>query len=186
MSKGPGGIERRIGELFASTRDRGLSVTEIADHAFALGGRTATRAQRLSATRAAHRLLRRMKEADARARQLNAQAHRETKAAGFSQDHDEKPARSGEELDRQLEQHRAYEAALKATEAYRRSEELSAFVRQFGSWLHIVKMSQGRPRGEREFWRATADKSGTLYFHPPDRSDQGLGCLDPTRWRDLG
>ena len=55
MSKGPGAIESRIAELFAATRDRGLSVAEIADHAFALKGRPATRAQRLSATRAAHR-----------------------------------------------------------------------------------------------------------------------------------
>jgi hypothetical protein len=52
MSKGPGAIESRIAELFAATRDRDLTVTEIADRAFELDGATATRAQRLSATRA--------------------------------------------------------------------------------------------------------------------------------------
>lgn len=55
MSKGPGEVERRIAELFAAPRDRGLSVAEIADHAFARDERLATRAQRLSATRAAGR-----------------------------------------------------------------------------------------------------------------------------------
>ena len=29
-------------------------------------------------------------------------------------------------------------------------------------------MGDERQRGEKEFWRATADKKGTLYFHPPD------------------
>jgi hypothetical protein len=70
MSKGPGAVEKRIAELIAATRDRGLTVAEIADHAFALGGRPPRRAQRLSATRAAHRLLRRIKEADKSASKL--------------------------------------------------------------------------------------------------------------------
>jgi hypothetical protein len=51
MSKGPGEIERRTAGLFAATRDRGLSrglsVAEIADHAFDMGGGAPTRAQRL-------------------------------------------------------------------------------------------------------------------------------------------
>jgi hypothetical protein len=62
MSRGPGQIEQRIGELFATTRDRALSITDITAHVFALEGAPATRAQRLSATRAAHRLLRRAEE----------------------------------------------------------------------------------------------------------------------------
>jgi hypothetical protein len=76
MSKGAGQIESRIVELFAATPDRALSVADIADHAFALGGRTATRAQRLSETTAAHRLLRRIKESRGRASQLIDEAHR--------------------------------------------------------------------------------------------------------------
>jgi len=66
MSHGPGIIERRIAELFGAMSgeviSRPLSVAEITDHAFALKGRRATRAQRLSTTRAAHRLIRRTKE----------------------------------------------------------------------------------------------------------------------------
>jgi hypothetical protein len=52
MSKGPGTVEKRIAELFAATRDRALSIADIADHAFELVGRPASREQRLSATRA--------------------------------------------------------------------------------------------------------------------------------------
>jgi hypothetical protein len=60
MSKGSGRIERRIGELFAATKDRALSVGDLARHAFELAdGVAPDRKQRLSATRAAHRLLRR-------------------------------------------------------------------------------------------------------------------------------
>jgi hypothetical protein len=60
MSKGSGRVERRIGELFAATRDRGLSVADLARHAFELADDVAPdRKQRLSATRAAHRLLNR-------------------------------------------------------------------------------------------------------------------------------
>jgi hypothetical protein len=81
MSKGPGTIESRIADLFAATRDRALSVAEIAGHAFDMGGGTPTRAQRLSATRAAHRLLKRIREAAKRRVELHAQAHREAEAA---------------------------------------------------------------------------------------------------------
>jgi hypothetical protein len=60
VSKGPGRIERRIGELFAATKDRALSIGDLARHAFELpDGWWPDRKQRRSATRAAHRLLRR-------------------------------------------------------------------------------------------------------------------------------
>src|SRR3954452_10225249 len=60
MSRGPGRVEQRIGELFAGTKDRPLSIGELAAHAFNLdNGIAPDRKQRLSATRAAHRLLRR-------------------------------------------------------------------------------------------------------------------------------
>jgi hypothetical protein len=94
MSHGPGIIERRVAELFAATTGsnlpfskqveiipRLLSVADIADYAFDLKGRPAMRAQRLSATRAAHRLIARAKETDAKAHKLISQAHRETEAA---------------------------------------------------------------------------------------------------------
>jgi hypothetical protein len=62
MSRGPGIIERRITELFAATRDRALSIEDIADNAYRLEGKTPTRKQRLSATRAAHRVVRRQRD----------------------------------------------------------------------------------------------------------------------------
>jgi hypothetical protein len=58
LSRGSGRIERRIGELFAATKDRALSVTELAARAFDLRpGVLPDRKQRLSATLVMHRLL---------------------------------------------------------------------------------------------------------------------------------
>lgn len=48
--------------MFAATPDCALSVDEITQHVFALGGTAPTRAQRLSATRAAHRAIQRAAE----------------------------------------------------------------------------------------------------------------------------
>ena len=171
MSKGPGEIERRIAELFAATRERALSVTEIADHAFDMGGGSPTRAQRISATRAAHRLLRRMKEADEKARQLYGEARREVKAAGFRQNHP--PDNASWEAQRAFydahaAEHTAYDAAWKATKSFRRAEKLSVFVQQFPHMSWTVPAGPGKLRGENEFWRATRDEAGSLYFHPPD------------------
>src|SRR5712671_3841402 len=81
MSRGPGIIENRIAELLAATRDRALDIGEITRHAFALGDKTPTRPQRLSATRATHRLLRRVRETHERAREVMQQAHANTQAA---------------------------------------------------------------------------------------------------------
>jgi hypothetical protein len=178
MSKGPGQIESRIADLFAATRDRGLSVAEITDHAFALKGRPASRAQRLSATRAAHRVIRRIRDTAQKRRRLIIDAHDETEAAVG-----EMP--KAPEFPKRFRNHAAYEAfdaarkawqiaydrynaALKATEPYRRAETLDAYIEQFGSWMRFIDMGDGRWRGESEYWRATADKHGTLYFHPPD------------------
>src|SRR4051794_6887778 len=58
MSQGPGRLEAAIAELFSVNKDPALSVGDICDHAFTLGGRPASRAQRLSATGAAHQLRR--------------------------------------------------------------------------------------------------------------------------------
>jgi hypothetical protein len=77
MSKGPGAIERRIADLFAATRDRALSIHEITSHAFVLKGRAPTRAQRISTTRATHRLLRRVREAYERMSKSDDEAERE-------------------------------------------------------------------------------------------------------------
>jgi hypothetical protein len=153
MSQGPGTIEKRIADLFAATKDRALSVAEIADHAFELADRPATREQRLSATRAAHRLLRRMKETRKRHRQLIHDAHREAEAAlGRKRDYPDPE----------------YDAALNANPSYLRAEKLYAFMKQFGFWTRLVKVDHDSWRLEsEEFWRATA-KDRRIYFHRPD------------------
>jgi hypothetical protein len=61
-----------------------------------------------------------------------------------------------------------YDAAFKAAEPYRRAMKLHAVVDRFGSWMRTIPVDRDTWRGEREFWRATADGSGTLTFHPPD------------------
>jgi hypothetical protein len=63
MSKGPDRIEAAITELFKGTKDRASSISDITRHGFGLNGAEPTRAQRLSATRAAHRILKRANNA---------------------------------------------------------------------------------------------------------------------------
>jgi hypothetical protein len=46
--------------------------------------------------------------------------------------------------------------------------KLVAFNDRFGSWMRFLPVDRDTCRGEREFWRATADVSGTLWFQPPD------------------
>jgi hypothetical protein len=86
MSRGPGSIERRIADLFAATRDRALSVEELATVAFDLDDATPTRAQRLSTIRAAHRVIRRCREMHALEHALFAEARRQV-SAEISEDH---------------------------------------------------------------------------------------------------
>jgi hypothetical protein len=121
MSRGPGQIEQRVGEWFAQTRDRALSIAEIADYAFGLAGKPATRAQRLSATRAAHRLLRRARDADSKSDDFVRRAHENTKAALGRKRRDDPDGIDHE-----------YEARLKADPAWRAHENLSAFYERIG------------------------------------------------------
>ena len=157
MSKGPGTIESRIADLFAATRDRALSIDEITDNAYGLGGARPTRAQRLSATRAAHRLLRRVHELDEGRNKLKAEAHANTKAA----------------LDRTRQQDplnpdREYSDRLKADPAYRRAEKLDKEVHRIGIWMRLVRTDRpGYLKAEDDFW-STSSVKGRLYFHPPD------------------
>jgi hypothetical protein len=137
MSKGPGAVEARIAELLAATRDRGLPVAELADHAFALKGRPASRAQRLSATRAGHRLIRRTKDTVKLRSRLVDEAHAEAEAAGAERPTPPKFPRTFAGYNAAFEAARKawaaadarYEAALKATEPWRRAEKLWAYVR---------------------------------------------------------
>jgi hypothetical protein len=154
MSQGPGTIEKRIAALFAAAEDRALSIDDIANYAFALAGRPATREQRLSATRAAHRLVRRIKETRERHRQLINKAHRDAKAA----------------LGRETKGYSdpEYDSILKANQSFRRAGKLYSWEAQFGRWTRFIKVDRDSWRLEsEEFWRATA-KDGRLYFHRPD------------------
>jgi hypothetical protein len=152
ISKGPGTVEKRIVELFAATRDRALSIADIADHGFELAERPASREQWLSATRAAHRLIRRMKETRQRHKRLIDDAHRETAAAlGREQNYPDPE----------------YEAIIDANPAYRRGKKLYAFVQQFGDWSTFIQVGREFRLAREEFWRATT-KDDRLYFHPPD------------------
>jgi hypothetical protein len=155
MSKGPGAIEKRIAGLFAGTRDQSLTVGEIADYAFALAGQPADRAQRLSATRAAHRLLLRMREAESKRSQLISDAHSEAKAAVGERPTRKYPVGLAAYKAAQKAYDVAvarYDAALKATECWRSAEKLNAYVDQFGSWVWSIYKGDGPARGEREYW----------------------------------
>lgn len=151
MSKGPGIVERRIAELVAATRDRPVSVSTIADHAFLLNGKPASRAQRLSATRAAHRLLRRIKETDEAVDKLVGQAHAATRT---------KVGADSEE----------YKAALEADPAWLRSRRLRDSLEPFDLWRWRRYRREGDSyfHAGTEYWRATLDAKGNLYFHAPD------------------
>jgi hypothetical protein len=151
MSKGPGGIEVRIADLFAATRDRALSIDEVTDHAFALKGRRPTRAQRVSATRAAHRLLRRVREAQARSDEIVKRCHANTKAA------------LGERASNDDE----YQKRLRSDPLWAEGERLLEYYWRIGAWLRLVRSGPGRIKMEIDHWCATTLK-GRLYFHPPD------------------
>lgn len=159
MSKGPGAIETRIAELFAVTRDRGLTVADLADNAYGINGREATREQRLSATRAAHRLLRRVKEGHARADKLIAKAHTDTKAA---LGREKRPYDGrGEGGDKE------YNDRLDSHPGYVEGRRLFDFCERIGRWMRWYKVDRDHIRAETDFWQ-TATVKGRLYFHPPD------------------
>jgi MT-A70 len=169
----PSAIEKRIADLFVATRDRGLSVADIADHAFGLAGRTATRAQRLSAGRAAQRVLLRVREAKEQSRQLFQEAHNEVKAA-LGRERRTEPY--GDE----------YQAVLQATPAYQRAKKLRSLVDKLGgSWPRFIRVGRDRARRGRVLARDTGQGWPPI-FSPAGCSRQTLGGLDPARWRHLG
>jgi len=155
MSKGPGLIEQRIADLLAATRDRALRVDDIVDNAYALNGTKPTRAQRLSAIRAAHRLLKRVCERDARTHRLVKQAHVETEA---------KLGRKRLGYD-----DTEYQNLFEAHPARKEAEELRTWCDRIGMWPRIlgVEGKRGVYRVETDFWCTTTIKK-RLYFHPPD------------------
>src|SRR3981189_674518 len=121
MSKGAGIVERCIADLLAATRDRALSIDDITDHAFELAGIAATRAQRLSATRAAHRVLKRTRDAYDRGDRLIRQAHARPKEV------------SGPDTNK-----KDYQAHLQADRDFIESKRLYDLVDRVGRFTRIV------------------------------------------------
>ena len=159
MSKGLGRLERAIGELFKSTKDRALSVADVCDHCFALAGAAPTRAQRLSATRAAHRILQRFAAAREKVDAAFKRALQEAESVLGRPPRGRGPGvvyfnygERGIAVDKEflavMSTRPSWPAYQEARPALRREYE------RFG----------GR-HGE---WRATASKDRRLYFHPTD------------------
>jgi len=98
MSRGPGQIERAIIELFVAVgQQRALSVGDLCEHAFALAGAPASRAQRISATRAAHRILQRIRRRRDQISELYREAEAQAAAAGHERPVDKMSFRQGRE-----------------------------------------------------------------------------------------
>ncbi|AJC80944.1 hypothetical protein IE4803_CH03788 [Rhizobium etli bv. phaseoli str. IE4803] len=157
MSKGAGIVEKRIADLFAATRDRALSVDDIVDYAYELGRRKPTREQRLSATRAAHRQLRRVKERCHQAENLMDRAHANTEAAlGRKCYH-------GHSYDKE------YSDWLHRDPDYIEARRLFDYCDRIGRWGHSVPApdKRGHYRWKTHFWKTTT-VSKRLFFHPPD------------------
>jgi hypothetical protein len=161
MSKGPGAIELRIADLLAATRDSALSIDQITDHAFELKSSKPTRAQRISATRATHRLLRRVRDAHARAVTLIDQGHDNTKAA-LGRGRLPYPRHDPNFKDE-------YDDRLDTDPDFIEGKKLHDYCDHIGRWSRIRRV-EGKPgwlRNEYDFWCVTTLK-GRTYFHPPN------------------
>jgi hypothetical protein len=157
MSRGAGKIEQRIAELFAATRDRGLGIDEIARAAFWLGSEPATRAQRLSATRAAHRVVRRTRETHEKALECFAKARANAHAT------------VGREVNDGHEEWRQWRDVMDADPLCGEGEKLNAFACRVGIWVRSVSRGNARSWArEFDYWCVTALDSRRIYFHPPD------------------
>jgi hypothetical protein len=155
MSKGPGLIETRIANLLTGTRDRALSIDDIVDNAYALNGAKPTRAQRISATRAAHRVLQRVRDTYARGRRLVDEAHATTQATlGRKQVGYPDPE---------------YQDLLQSQKALIDGVRLQDDCRRIGTWSRWlpVEGDRNKIRVETDFWCTTTIRK-RLYFHPPD------------------
>lgn len=151
MGKGAGIIERRITDLMAATCDRALTIDDIVDNAYGLNGAKPTRAQRLSATRAAHRVIKRTREIHDRAHKLIDRAHARAKAATGADPNNA-----------------AYQKHLEADRDFIEGCRLVAEVHLFGSFNRMVRGDKpGSIKVETDFWIAET-VNGRLYFHPPD------------------
>jgi hypothetical protein len=158
MSHGPGAIERKIGELFAASHDRALDIDEMVASAFDLSqGTRPTRSMRVSTIRAAHRLIRRLTEIEARADKLRGEAWRAVDAilpetqTNYSERHD------------LFEATPQWQAAKRLFDECKRVGQKTRFFRKEGAGDRIY--------AEIETWRATQLGRGRavrLMFHMPD------------------
>jgi hypothetical protein len=159
MSRGPGSIETRIADLFAANQDRALAIDEVTRHAFSLGDHPASRGQRLSATRAAHRVIRRVREMEETRRALRDEAEQRVRAA------------LGRETDTTEAERDEYLALLEADTAWVKADRLFKAAYRIGfqsRWL-----IEGGPifSINTEYWRATTigrGRGARLWFHAPD------------------
>jgi hypothetical protein len=150
MSRGAGAIERRIADLFAATRDRALSVDEIAGHAFRT--KKPTRSQRLSATRATHRLLGRVREMRERGLHLIGRARANADAA------------LGPWCTTNAD---AYRERLDNDPAHVEGVKLVEAAGRIGTWRRPIRTGPGTFKVEADYW-CTITLNRRLYFHPPD------------------
>jgi hypothetical protein len=154
MSRGPGAIEARIGNLFAANQDRALLAEEVARHAFDLGDRSPTRSQRLSVIRAAHRVIRRCQEMHEKSSALRDRAR----------------ARLGPQPEDGAEFHE-YWRKFKRDPAWRKAERLNEAVERIGSKSRYRREGQRIFLVNTDYWRATTlgkGRSAKLWFHAPD------------------
>jgi hypothetical protein len=156
MSHGPGAVERRIADLFAATRDRALDIDTITKHTF--GVDKPTRAQRLSATRAAHRLIRRVREMDKRGDVLIAQARaRVTAKLG------PRPELSEREYNRMWRRGRYQEYERAMAPAWK----WDALLESDPAYKTGTALREKVLKGGLEFWHAITIRK-RLWFHPHD------------------
>ena len=159
MSRGPGSVETRIGDLFAANQDRALSIDEIARHAFSLGDQPPSRAQRLSATRAAHRVVRRTREMDEGRGPLMREAVQRVRAA-LGRETDTTPAERDE-----------YWALLRADPAWGKADRMRKAAYRIGFRSRLRRGGDRISEIDTEYWRATTlgrGRGAKLWFHAPD------------------
>jgi hypothetical protein len=160
MSRGSGKVERRIGELFAATLGRALSITEIAAQAFELpAGTVPNRKQRLSATRAAHRLLKRAADAITAIEVAFAAVQAETIVKLG------RPPYRRQDVFFSLITHRVgvdqkFADAMKTVPAWAGSERAWTAYKRAQQRVGKEVMLTG--------WRATETRDRRLWFHPAD------------------
>jgi hypothetical protein len=165
MSRGSGRVERRAGELFTATKDRALSVGELASYAFELtDGAVPNRKQRLSATRAAHRLLRR-----AAALTEAAEATFDRVIAATTATLGRPPGGRGRPRDRIFSVGSRLVAMDEAFhDAVQSAPGWPAYQQAFKAWRREYDRLDGVLLSWNRGWRVTETKDGRLWFHPAD------------------